>query len=173
MKPSPRTPDKAYRLTIKGNSVAVVSDGTAVLGLGDIGPEAALPVMEGKAMLFKQFADIDAYPICLSTKDPGQIVETVANLSVGFGGINLKDISAPRCFEIEEKLQERLDIPVFYADQHVTAVVVLSIADFISPAELNPESIIPSVFNREMVNNVALAVETAASEECVARKVKP
>ncbi len=119
-------PDKAYQLTIKGNSVAVVSDGTAVLGLGDIGPEAAMPVMEGKAMLFKQFADIDAYPICLRTRSTDDIVETVANLSVGFGGINLEDISAPRCFEIEQKLQARLDIPVFHDDQHGTAVVVLA-----------------------------------------------
>ena len=118
--------DKAYRLTIKGNSVAVVSDGSAVLGLGDIGPEAAMPVMEGKAMLFKEFAGLDAYPICLRTKDPDQIVETVSNLSVGLGGINLVDISAPRCFEIEEKLQKRLDIPVFHDDQHGTAIVVLA-----------------------------------------------
>jgi malate dehydrogenase (oxaloacetate-decarboxylating) len=119
-------PDKAYQLTIKSNSVAVVSDGTAVLGLGDIGPEAAMPVMEGKAMLFKQFADIDAYPICLRTKDPDAIVETVANLSAGFGGINLEDISAPRCFQIEDRLKDRLNIPVFHDDQHGTAVVVLA-----------------------------------------------
>jgi malate dehydrogenase (oxaloacetate-decarboxylating) len=117
---------KAWQLTIKSNSVAVVSDGTAVLGLGDIGPAAAMPVMEGKAMLFKEFGGIDAYPICLRTKDPDQIVETVRNLSVGFGGINLEDISAPRCFEIERKLQEQLDIPVFHDDQHGTAVVVLA-----------------------------------------------
>ncbi|HYG33349.1 MAG TPA: NAD-dependent malic enzyme [Clostridia bacterium] len=117
---------KVWSLTTKCNSVAVVSDGTAVLGLGDIGPEAAMPVMEGKAMLFKEFGDIDAYPICLKTKDPAQIVETVANLSVGFGGINLEDISAPRCFEIEEQLQQRLDIPVFHDDQHGTAIVVLA-----------------------------------------------
>jgi malate dehydrogenase (oxaloacetate-decarboxylating) len=94
---------KAWQLTIKGNSVAVVSDGTAVLGLGDIGPEAAMPVMEGKAMLFKEFAGIDAYPICLSTKEPDEIIETVRHLAVGFGGINLEDISAPRCFEIERR----------------------------------------------------------------------
>src|SRR5678815_55481 len=119
-------PRKAWQLTIKGNSVAVVSDGTAVLGLGDIGPEAAMPVMEGKAMLFKEFAGIDAYPICLRTKDPDEIVSTVKHLSVGFGGINLEDISAPRCFEIERKLQEQLDIPVFHDDQHGTAVVVLA-----------------------------------------------
>ncbi len=117
---------KVWQLTIKGNSVAVVSDGTAVLGLGDIGPEAAMPVMEGKAMLFKEFADIDAYPICLNTKDPDEIVSAVAALAVGFGGINLEDISAPRCFEIEQKLQARLDIPVFHDDQHGTAVIVLA-----------------------------------------------
>jgi malate dehydrogenase (oxaloacetate-decarboxylating) len=117
---------KAWQLTIKGNSVAVVSDGTAVLGLGDIGPEAAMPVMEGKAMLFKEFGGIDAYPICLNTKDPDEIVATVAALAVGFGGINLEDISAPRCFEIEQRLQERLDIPVFHDDQHGTAIVVLA-----------------------------------------------
>ena len=119
-------PRKAWQLTIKGNSVAVVSDGTAVLGLGDIGPEAAMPVMEGKAMLFKEFAGIDAYPICLRTKDPQEIVTTVKHLSVGFGGINLEDISAPRCFAIERDLQAELDIPVFHDDQHGTAVVVLA-----------------------------------------------
>jgi len=119
-------PRKAWQLTIKGNSVAVVSDGSAVLGLGDIGPEAAMPVMEGKAMLFKEFGGIDAYPICLRTKDPEEIVATVKHLSVGFGGINLEDISAPRCFEIERNLQEQLDIPVFHDDQHGTAVVVLA-----------------------------------------------
>jgi malate dehydrogenase (oxaloacetate-decarboxylating) len=117
---------KVWQLTIKGNAVAVVSDGSAVLGLGNIGPEAALPVMEGKAMLFKEFAGIDAYPICLRTQDTAEIVSTVANMSVGFGGINLEDISAPRCFEIERQLQERLDIPVFHDDQHGTAVVVLA-----------------------------------------------
>jgi malate dehydrogenase (oxaloacetate-decarboxylating) len=117
---------KAWQLTIKGNSVAVVSDGSAVLGLGNIGPEGAMPVMEGKAMLFKEFAGIDAYPICLRTQDTEEIINTVANLSVGFGGINLEDISAPRCFEIERRLQARLDIPVFHDDQHGTAVVVLA-----------------------------------------------
>ncbi|HXR04616.1 MAG TPA: NAD-dependent malic enzyme [Verrucomicrobiae bacterium] len=119
-------PAKAWQLTIKGNSVAVVSDGSAVLGLGNIGPEAAMPVMEGKAMLFKEFAGIDAYPICLRTQDTEEIINATANLSVGFGGINLEDISAPRCFEIERRLQERLDIPVFHDDQHGTAVVVLA-----------------------------------------------
>lgn len=118
--------DDVFRYTIKENSVAVVSDGTAVLGLGDIGPEAAMPVMEGKAMLFKQFGCIDAYPICLGTKDPEEIIKTVKYLATGFGGINLEDISAPRCFEIEKRLQAELDIPVFHDDQHGTAVVVLA-----------------------------------------------
>jgi len=116
----------ARRLTIKRNSVAVVTDGSAVLGLGNIGPHAALPVMEGKAALFKSFADIDAWPICLDTQDTEQIIETVAAISPGFAGINLEDISAPRCFEIEARLRERLDIPVFHDDQHGTAVVVLA-----------------------------------------------
>src|ERR1039457_3423406 len=117
---------KVSTLTIKRNSVAIVSDGTAVLGLGDIGPEAAMPVMEGKAMLFKEFAGIDAYPICLRTKDVGEIVNAVKWISTGFGGINLEDISAPRCFEIEQRLKRELDIPVFHDDQHGTAVVVLA-----------------------------------------------
>jgi malate dehydrogenase (oxaloacetate-decarboxylating) len=118
--------DKAFQYTIKRNTVAVVSDGTAVLGLGDIGPEAAMPVMEGKAMLFKEFAGVDAFPICLDTKDPDEIVETVRRIAPGFGGINLEDISAPRCFDIEDRLKELLDIPVFHDDQHGTAVVVLA-----------------------------------------------
>src|SRR5437763_4783653 len=117
---------RAFSLTIKQNTVAVVTDGTAVLGLGDIGPEAALPVMEGKAMLFKEFANVDAFPICLATKEPDNIVETVKYLAPGFGGINLEDIAAPRCFEIEERLRKELDIPVFHDDQHGTAVVVLA-----------------------------------------------
>jgi malate dehydrogenase (oxaloacetate-decarboxylating) len=117
-------PSKVWNLTIKQNTVAVVSDGTAVLGLGDIGPEAAMPVMEGKAMLFKEFGGVDAWPICLDTKDVGEIVAAVAAIAPGFGGINLEDISAPRCFEIEAELKERLDIPVFHDDQHGTAVVV-------------------------------------------------
>jgi malate dehydrogenase (oxaloacetate-decarboxylating) len=119
-------PDKVFTLTIKKNTVAVVTDGTAVLGLGDIGPFAAMPVMEGKAMLFKEFAGIDAFPICLNTKDPDAIVSTVTAIAPGFGGINLEDISAPRCFEIEDRLREALDIPVFHDDQHGTAVVVLA-----------------------------------------------
>jgi len=120
------SPEDVYKLTIKRNSVAVVSDGSAVLGLGNIGPEAALPVMEGKAMLFKEFGKIDAYPICLATQDTEEIIKTVKNIAPVFGGINLEDISAPRCFEIESRLKAELDIPVFHDDQHGTAVVVLA-----------------------------------------------
>ena len=116
-------PEDAYKLTTKGNTVAVVTDGTAVLGLGDIGPKAAMPVMEGKAMLFKEFADIDAWPICLDTTDTEEIIRIVKAIAPGFGGINLEDIAAPRCFEIEQRLREELDIPVFHDDQHGTAVV--------------------------------------------------
>ncbi len=119
-------PDSVWSLTVKRNAVAVVTDGTAVLGLGDIGPEAALPVMEGKAMLFKEFADVDAWPLCLATKDPDEIVAAVTAIAPVFGGINLEDISAPRCFGIEERLRDELDIPVFHDDQHGTAVVVLA-----------------------------------------------
>lgn len=115
---------EAYRYTAKGNLVAVVSDGTAVLGLGDIGPEAGIPVMEGKAILFKTFAGIDAFPICLDTKDTEEIIKTIKYIAPVFGGINLEDISAPRCFEIEKRLREELDIPVFHDDQHGTAIVV-------------------------------------------------
>ena len=118
--------DKAWTLTIKGNTVAVVSDGTAVLGLGDIGPEAAMPVMEGKALLFKEFAGVDAFPLCLATKDTDRIVELVTAVAPAFGAINLEDISAPRCFEIERRLRDELDIPVFHDDQHGTAIVVLA-----------------------------------------------
>jgi malate dehydrogenase (oxaloacetate-decarboxylating) len=117
---------KAFEFTIKKNTVAVVSDGSAVLGLGDIGPEAAMPVMEGKAMLFKEFADIDAFPICLDTNDPEKIIEAVRLMAPTFGGINLEDISAPRCFEIEDALKDELDIPVFHDDQHGTAVVTMA-----------------------------------------------
>jgi malate dehydrogenase (oxaloacetate-decarboxylating) len=119
-------PDKAFQYTIKRNTVAVVSDGTAVLGLGDIGPRGAMPVMEGKAMLFKEFGGVDAFPICLDTKDPDEIVAVVKAIAPGFGGINLEDISAPRCFEIEDRLKAQLDIPVFHDDQHGTAIVVLA-----------------------------------------------
>jgi malate dehydrogenase (oxaloacetate-decarboxylating) len=119
-------PEKVWNLTIKQNTVAVVSDGTAVLGLGDIGPEAALPVMEGKAMLFKEFGGVDAFPLCLATKDPDEIVALVKGVAPVFGAINLEDISAPRCFEVERRLRAELDIPVFHDDQHGTAVVVLA-----------------------------------------------
>jgi len=118
------TPSLVYDYTIKGNLIAVVTDGTAVLGLGDIGPEASLPVMEGKALLLKRFANIDAFPICLNTTDVDEIVQTVKAISPTFGGINLEDISAPRCFEIEERLREECSIPVFHDDQHGTAIVV-------------------------------------------------
>lgn len=116
----------AYQYTIKANTVAVVSDGSAVLGLGNIGPYAAMPVMEGKAVLFKEFGGVNAVPICLDTQDTEEIIKTVANIAPAFGGINLEDISAPRCFEIEERLKEMLDIPVFHDDQHGTAIVVLA-----------------------------------------------
>jgi len=121
-----KDPTKAYDLTTKGNSVAVVTDGSAVLGLGNLGPEAALPVMEGKAMLFKEMAGIDAWPICLNTQDTDEIVRVVQAIAPGFGGINLEDISAPRCFEIERRLKASLDIPVMHDDQHGTAVVILA-----------------------------------------------
>ncbi len=119
-------PERAHDLTIKKNCIAIVSDGTAVLGLGDIGPKAAMPVMEGKALLFKNFGGVDAFPICLDTKIPDEIVETVRRIAPGFGGINLEDISAPRCFEVEARLKEILEIPVFHDDQHGTAVVILA-----------------------------------------------
>lgn len=118
--------ENAYKYTMKANTVAVVTDGTAVLGLGDIGPEAALPVMEGKAVLFKEFAGVNAIPICLDTKDVDELVKTITYLAPGFGGINLEDIAAPRCFEIEERLKATLSIPVFHDDQHGTAIVVLA-----------------------------------------------
>lgn len=116
--------NKSYELTRRNNLVAVITDGSAVLGLGDIGPEAGMPVMEGKCVLFKEFGDVDAFPLCVRTKDVDEFVNTVYNISGSFGGINLEDISAPRCFEIEEKLKERCDIPIFHDDQHGTAVVV-------------------------------------------------
>ncbi|APF21108.1 NAD(P)-dependent malic enzyme [Clostridium butyricum] len=118
--------ENVYKYTSKGNLVAVVTDGSAVLGLGDIGPKAGLPVMEGKAVLFKEFADVDAFPICLDTKNVDEIVQTVKMIAPGFGGINLEDIGAPRCFEVEKRLKEELDIPVFHDDQHGTAIVVLA-----------------------------------------------
>ena len=116
--------EEVYRYTAKGNLVAVVSDGTAVLGLGDIGPEAAMPVMEGKCALFKAFGDVDAFPLCIKSNDVDEIVNTIYLISGSFGGVNLEDISAPRCFEIEERLKQELDIPVFHDDQHGTAIVV-------------------------------------------------
>ena len=119
-------PELAYRYTWKGNTVLVVTDGTAVLGLGDIGPIGALPVMEGKALLFKDFGGVNAVPICLDTKDVEEIIETVVRIAPAFGGVNLEDISAPRCFEIEQRLQELLNIPIFHDDQHGTAIVVLA-----------------------------------------------
>lgn len=118
--------EAAYKYTIKSNTVAVISDGSAVLGLGNIGPYAAMPVMEGKAVLFKEFGDVNAFPICLDTQDTEEIIKTIVNIAPAFGGINLEDISAPRCFEIEERLKELLDIPVFHDDQHGTAIVVLA-----------------------------------------------
>ena len=121
-----KDPEAAYKYTIKSNTVAVVSDGSAVLGLGNIGALAAMPVMEGKAVLFKEFGGVNAVPICLDTQDTEEIIKTVVNIAPAFGGINLEDISAPRCFEIEERLKELLDIPVFHDDQHVTAIVVLA-----------------------------------------------
>ena len=119
-----KNPDLSYQLTRRHNLVAVITDGTAVLGLGDIGPLAGMPVMEGKCALFKEFADVDAFPICVNSKDTDEIVNTIANIAYSFGGINLEDISAPRCFEIEAKLKEKVDIPVFHDDQHGTAIVV-------------------------------------------------
>jgi malate dehydrogenase (oxaloacetate-decarboxylating) len=121
-----KTPSHAYRYTIKGNSVAIITDGTAVLGLGNMGPEAAMPVMEGKSMILKEFADIDAFPIALDTRESSEIINTVKNIAPAFGGINLEDISAPRCFEIEQKLRKSLSIPVIHDDQHGTAVVILA-----------------------------------------------
>ena len=121
-----KEPEKAYIYTRKWNTIAVISDGTAVLGLGDIGPLASLPVMEGKCVLFKKFADVDAFPIVIDTKNVDEIVETIERISLGFGGINLEDISAPRCFDIEKRLKEKLDIPVFHDDQHGTSIVVLA-----------------------------------------------
>jgi malate dehydrogenase (oxaloacetate-decarboxylating) len=135
-------PAKAWNLTIKQNTIAVVSDGTAVLGLGDVGPEAALPVMEGKAMLFKEFGGVDAFPICLATKDADEIVATVKAIAPVFGGVNLEDISAPRCFEIEERLREELDIPVFHDDQHGTAIVTLAaLINALQVVEKRPEEL--------------------------------
>ncbi len=150
-------PEQVYNLTIKSNTVAIVTDGSAVLGLGNLGPAAALPVMEGKAMLFKEFAGIDAFPICLATQDTDAIVETVKNLAPVFGGVNLEDISAPRCFEIEARLQQELDIPIFHDDQHGTAIV--SLAALINSLRLVKKSMdqIRLVINGSGAAGVAMA----------------
>jgi malate dehydrogenase (oxaloacetate-decarboxylating) len=158
--------ENVYKYTAKGNLVAVVTDGTAVLGLGDIGPEAALPVMEGKAILFKQFGDVDAFPICLATKDVDEIVNIVKAIAPGFGGINLEDIAAPRCFEIEERLKNELDIPVFHDDQHGTAIVVLA-------ALINALKIVKkSISEIKIAINGAGAAGTAIAKLLLAAGVK-
>lgn len=150
--------NKSYELTRRNNLVAVITDGSAVLGLGDIGPEAGMPVMEGKCVLFKEFGDVDAFPLCVRTKDVDEFVNTVYNISGSFGGINLEDISAPRCFEIEEKLKERCDIPIFHDDQHGTAVVV-------SAALINATKIIGKKLNNcKAVINGAGAAGTAIAK---------
>jgi len=148
---------KSWELTRRWNMVAVITDGTAVLGLGDIGPEAGMPVMEGKCVLFKEFGDVDAFPLCVRTKDVDEIVETIYNISGSFGGINLEDIAAPRCFEIEEKLKERCDIPIFHDDQHGTAVVVS--AALINATKLihKPLSACKAVINGSGAAGVAIA----------------
>lgn len=162
-------PERVYELTIKSNTVAIVTDGSAVLGLGNLGPEGALPVMEGKAMLFKEFAGIDAFPICLATQDTDAIVETVKNIAPVFGGINLEDISAPRCFEIEARLQQELGIPIFHDDQHGTAIV--SLAALINSLKLVRKSIseIRIVINGAGAAGVAIArlLQKAGAEKIV------
>jgi malate dehydrogenase (oxaloacetate-decarboxylating) len=157
--------ERAWNLTVKGNTVAVVTDGTAVLGLGDIGPEAAMPVMEGKALLFKEFAGVDAYPLCLDTKDVDEIVAVVKAVSPTFGGVNLEDISAPRCFEIERRLRAELDIPVFHDDQHGTAIVLLAaLLNALRVVEKRPEDV-------RVVVTGAGAAGTACSDILVAQGV--
>ena len=150
-------PQQVYNLTIKNNTVAIVTDGSAVLGLGNLGPAAALPVMEGKAMLFKEFAGIDAFPICLNTQDTEEIIRTVQNIAPVFGGVNLEDISSPRCFEIEARLRETLDIPIFHDDQHGTAIV--SLAALINALKLVKKTIgeVCIVINRAGAAGVAIA----------------
>ena len=159
--------NKSYELTRRNNLVAVITDGSAVLGLGDIGPEAGMPVMEGKCVLFKEFGDVDAFPLCVRTKDVDEFVNTVYNISGSFGGINLEDISAPRCFEIEEKLKERCDIPIFHDDQHGTAVVV-------SAALINATKIIgKNLSDCKAVINGAGAAGTAIARLLLEDGVKP
>ncbi|MGG7079498.1 NAD(P)-dependent malic enzyme [Clostridium sardiniense] len=158
--------ENVYKYTSKGNLVAVVTDGSAVLGLGDIGPKAGLPVMEGKAVLFKEFAGVDAFPICLATNDVDEIVKTVKLIAPGFGGINLEDIGAPRCFEVEEKLKKELDIPVFHDDQHGTAIVVL--AGFINALKVVGKKI----EDIKVVVNGAGAAGTAISKLLLSSGVK-
>ena len=152
-----KNPEKAYEYCWKQNTILIVTDGTAVLGLGDIGPEAALPVMEGKSLLFKEFGNVDCIPICLSTKDPQEIIEIVCKIMPAYGGLNLEDISAPRCFEIEEELKKRLDVPVFHDDQHGTAIV--SLAGLINAAEVVGKKIseMKVVFNGAGAAGVACA----------------
>ena len=142
-----KNPDLAYLYTLKKNTVAIVTDGSAVLGLGNIGPYAALPVMEGKAIIFKEFAGIDAFPICLDTQDTEEVIRAVKNLAPAFGGINLEDISAPRCFEIETRLREELDLPVIHDDQHGTAIVVFA-------GLLNALKIVNKELNRAQNSNL-------------------
>lgn len=158
--------ENVYKYTSKGNLVAVVTDGSAVLGLGDIGPKAGLPVMEGKSILFKEFADVDAFPICIDTKDVDEIVKTVKLIAPGFGGINIEDIGAPRCFEVEEKLKKELDIPVFHDDQHGTAIVVL--AGLINALKVVKKEI----ENIKVVVNGAGAAGTAISKLLLSSGVK-
>jgi malate dehydrogenase (oxaloacetate-decarboxylating) len=153
--------ERAFTLTIKQNTVAVVTGGTAVLGLGDIGPEAALPVLEGKAMLVKEFANVEAFPVCLATHDVDKIVETVKLIAPGFGGVNLEDIAAPRCFEIEKRLRKELDIP--------GARDIVGVDEF-SRSELSEEYIILSVFNKKVAPAVAEGVARAADATGVARR---
>ncbi|MDK2564489.1 malic enzyme-like NAD(P)-binding protein [Romboutsia sedimentorum] len=158
--------ENVYKYTSKGNLVAVVTDGSAVLGLGDIGPKAGLPVMEGKSILFKEFADVDAFPICIDTKDVDEIVRTVKLIAPGFGGINIEDIGAPRCFEVEERLKKELDIPVFHDDQHGTAIVVLAgIINALKVVEKKIEDI-------KVVVNGAGAAGTAISNLLLSSGVK-
>ena len=144
--------NKSYELTRRWNMAAVITDGSAVLGLGDIGPEAGMPVMEGKCVLFKAFGDVDAFPICVKTKDVDEFVETVYNISGSFGGINLEDIAAPRCFEIERKLKEKCDIPIFHDDQHGTAVITL--ADMLVGADVFIGVSAPNTVTTEMVKTM-------------------